>query len=160
MRYLKNGVVSSCLIIGIVLGILCGHEVFGQEGALSLSQLEAGRVAEEVAIPYVTALQTGDVQTLESLIDGKLAITLGSLLRDNKEYPNFLRESFGQNRLLDTKSVLEQKIVESFVALSNGQGVGTLTVEMEQSDNNRLNLQLSFEKDKTGAWKVVDQKVN
>lgn len=146
------------MALGVFLGLFPGPDAFGNEGALELTQLEANRIVEEITIPYVAAMQTGDVRTLERLIDGHLAVTLGTLLRDNQEYPNFLREKFGTTRLLDTKSILERKVSEGFVKMANEQGAGNLTLEMSRSNGSLLSLQLSFEKNKSGTWKVVDQK--
>ncbi|MCA9466204.1 MAG: hypothetical protein KC563_16330, partial [Nitrospira sp.] len=105
------------------------------------------------------ALQSGDVKTIQDLIDGNLAVTLGKLLSDNLEYPNFLRGKFGNNYLLDTKSSLAQKVTEVFVENDKGQGSGIMIVEMRKPDNSLVNLELSFHKDQEGKWKVVDQKI-
>jgi len=155
----KNIVVGCFLTMCVLLSFLSGLESFGQESAIGINQGEASHLVGEVTMPYITALQTGDVQTLQRLIDGNLAVTLGTLLRDNEEYPNFLREKFGKNNLLDTKSTLEQKVTESFVVTNNAQGSGVLIVEMSQPSGGLINLQLSVDKDKSGNWKVVDQKI-
>lgn len=159
MEYLKKLAVGCCVTLAILLGLLNSLEVFGNEELLEINQSEASQIVGEVAIPYITALQTGDVKTLERLIDGHLAVTLGTLLRDNQEYPSFLREKFGRNRLLDTKSILERKVSEGFVKTANEQGVGSLLIEMSQPNDSLMSLQLSFDKNKSGKWKVVDQKV-
>lgn len=161
MKNLKKVVGGSFLTITIVV-VPCffyALEAFGQVNSSTIHQEEASRVVGEVTIPYVTALQAGDVHTLEGLIDGNLAITLGTLLRENQEYPNFLREKFGKSHLLDTQFQLEQKVKELFVITGNEQGSGILTVELSQSSGSLVTLQLSLTKDKSGNWKVVDQKV-
>jgi hypothetical protein len=159
MKYVKKLLTGCCVILAVISGPLSGKKALGQDGSVELDQTEVSRIVGEVAIPYVTALQTGDVITLDRLIDGQLAVTLGTLLRENQEYPNFLREKFGKNRLLDTKAILERKVSEGFVKTANEQGAGNLTLDMSQSDGSLMSLQLSFDKDKSGNWKVVDQKV-
>lgn len=156
---MKKLLVGCCVVLAAFSGPLSGKNALGQDGAIELDQTEVSRIVGEVAIPYVTALQTGDVQNLERLIDGQLAVTLGTLLKDNQEYPNFLRAKFGKNRLLDTTSTLERKVSEGFVKTANEQGEGSLTLEMNRSDGSLMSLQLSFDKDKSGNWKVVDQKI-
>ena len=159
MIYFKNLVAGCCLAVLMSVSSFASLEALGNEGLLEITQVEASQVVGEVAIPYVTALQTGDVQTLERLIDGHLAVTLGTLLRDNQDYPDFLRAKFGKNRLLDTKSILEQKVTEGFAMMANETGSGSLIIEMSRSDDSPMSLQLSFDKSKSGKWKVVDQKV-
>ena len=152
-------VVACFLTMGVLLSFFASKEAIGEAISTGINQAEANRVVGEVAIPYIAALQAGDVQTLQQLIDGRLAITLGTLLRDNQEYPNFLKNKYGKNHLLDTKSTLEQKVAEGFVVTGNDHGSGVLKVEMSQDNGNLMNLQLSLDKDKAGNWKVVDQKI-
>ena len=159
MESLKKLAAGCCVTLAVLLGPLITPEVFGSEGVLEITQTEASRIVGEVAIPYVTALQTGDVKTLEQLIDGQLAVTLGTLLRENQEYPKFLRENFGQTRLLDTNYLLEKKLSEGFVKRASGNGAGSMTLEMSRLDGSLMSLQLSFDRNKSGKWKIVDQKL-
>ncbi|MEX2493355.1 MAG: hypothetical protein WD425_16505 [Nitrospirales bacterium] len=159
MEYVKKLFSGCCVMLAVLSGPLAGKNALGQDGSVELDQAEVSRIVGEVAIPYVTALQTGDVQNLERLIDGQLAVTLGTLLRDNREYPNFLREKFGKNRVLDTTTILERKVSEGFVKTANAQGAGSLILDMSRSDGSLMSLQLSFDKDTSGNWKVVDQKI-
>lgn len=107
MAYLQKNGAKYWLVFLILLAL--GSEAFSQSSQFGLKQEEVNRVVGEAVIPYVTALQSGDVKTIQDLIDGNLAVTLGKLLSDNLEYPNFLRGKFGNNYLLDTKSSLAQK---------------------------------------------------
>ena len=157
MAYLQKNGAKYWLVFLILLAL--GSEAFSQSSQFGLKQEEVNRVVGEAVIPYVTALQSGDVKTIQDLIDGNLAVTLGKLLSDNLEYPNFLREKFGNNYLLDTKSSLAQKVTEVFVENDKGQGSGIMIVEMRKPDNSLVNLELSFHKDQEGKWKVVDQKI-
>ncbi|MCA9468723.1 MAG: hypothetical protein KC643_25240, partial [Nitrospira sp.] len=113
MAYLQKHGSKYWLVFSILLVLV--SEAFSQSSQSGLNPEEVNRVVGEAAIPYVTALQSGDVKTLQGLIDGNLAVTLGKLLSDNLEYPNFLRGKFGNNYLLDTKSSLAQKVTEVFV---------------------------------------------
>ena len=156
MAYLQKNGAKYWLAFLILLAL--GSEAFSQSSQSGLNPEEVNRVVGEAAIPYVTALQSGDVKTLQGLIDGNLAVTLGKLLSDNLEYPNFLRGKFGNNYLLDTKSSLAQKVTEAFMENDKGQGSGIMIVEMRKSDNSFVNLELSFMKGQSGNWKVVGQK--
>ena len=78
---------------------------------------------------------------------------------ENQEYPKFLRENFGQTRLLDNNDLLEQKVSEGFVKMANGNGAGSMTLEMSRLDGTLMSLQLSFDRNKSGKWKIVDQKL-
>jgi len=160
MGNLIKRIVRCLSIITISLNLFTSPVILAQEGFIRLSQGEASRLVGDVTIPYIRALQAGDVKALQGLIAGKLAITIGKLLSDNQEYPNFLREKFGKIDLLDTKFTLGKKVAEGFVVMGNEQASGNLLVEMSRANNGSLiNLELSLEKNKSGNWKVVDQKI-
>ena len=83
----------SCVMLGLLFGGFFDSEGLGQEIIDEVSVKERKEVLDESVNPFIRALQTGDVHSLDGLIGGKLAKMLGKLIRNNTEYPKFLRET-------------------------------------------------------------------
>lgn len=132
--------------------------VFGQGEVEAIGQLEASQILNEAVLPFIHALQAGDVLTLERLIDGKLAMTLGKLLKQNTEYPAFLRQRYGGTTVRDTIQVFQwRNTTNNGLAKEGGQRVAM--VHMQTSEGNQKDIQLSLEKDPQGFWKITDKKI-
>ena len=147
------------------LGIIClgffllnfnGSSAFSQVGGGQTEIVEEDQVLDKTILPYIQALQSGDVKTLQALIDGELAITLDKLLTENSSYPSFLRERFGQSPPRDL-TVFREKVKKGFTKL--GSAKGSVEVALARANASQVNLELSLEKNERGKWKVVAQRV-
>lgn len=160
MGYLEKWVIVGCISISMFFGNPFGSVVSGQEqvDVEEIGQLEVDQILNEAVLPFIHALQTGDVLTLERLIDGKLAMTLGKLLRQNSEYPTFLRQRYGGTTVRDTIHIFHRRnVTNSGLVQEGGQRVAV--VHMQTFDGNQKDFQLSLEKNQQGAWKVTDKKM-
>jgi len=144
--------------VGIFLGSPFPPEAFGQVDFEEIGQLEADQIVSQAVLPYIRALQTGDVLTLERLVDGKLATTLEKLLKQNTEYPDFLRQRYGGATIRDTIQIFQRPAVTSN-ALDQEGGQRMAVVPLETPAGAKKDFQLSLEKDTQGAWKIIDQKI-
>jgi len=157
MRYANNIIILSIIGVGGLLMNFNGPAVFGQVPVGQTEILEEDQVLDKTILPYIQALQSGDVKTLQALIDGELAITLDKLLTENSSYPSFLRERFGQSPPRDL-TVFREKVKKGFTKL--GSAKGSVEVALARANNaSQVNLELSLEKNEKGNWKVVAQRV-
>jgi len=144
--------------IGMFLGNPFHPVVFGQVEIERIGQLEANQIVDEAVLPFIHALQTGDVLVLERLIDGKLGMTLGKLLKQNTEYPTFLRQRYGGMTVRDTIQIFQQRnVTSSGLAKDGGQRVAV--VHMQTSEGRQKDFQLTLEKYPEGVWKITDKKI-
>ena len=143
--------------LGIFLGSPFSPDAFGEVDFEEIGQLEADQIISEAVLPYIRALQAGDVLTLEGLVDGKLAITLEQLLKQNTEYPAFLRQRYGGTTVRDTIQIFQRPAGTSS-ALDQEGGQRIAGVSLETPAGVQKDFQLSLAKDAQGAWKIIDQK--
>ena len=140
------------------LGYPSHPKVFGQVDVEEIGQLEADQILNEAVLPFIYALQTGDVLTLEQLVGGKLAITLGNLLRQNTEYPKFLRQRYGGTTVRGTIHIFQWRNATSRGLHEEG-GQRMAVVHMQTPEGDQKDFQLSLEKDQKGAWKITAKKM-
>jgi len=51
-------------------------------------------IVDTVVLSYFTALKSGDVETIKTLVDGKALRQIADLLEHNENYPKFLRNHY------------------------------------------------------------------
>ncbi len=131
--------------------------VFAQIGVEEVSQAERDQIVNQTVEPFIQALQIGDVVVLEQLIEGRLGNTLGKLLRQNQEYPNFLRKRYGGTSVGKTIQVFHQDNLTGTSSLDKELRIAV--VQLNKPEGPQEKFELSLEKNAQGAWKVVDKKM-
>lgn len=157
MWYLRMFVFLGLLPVWMVLINPLNTEVLAQGDVEEVSQVERDQIVNETVVPFIHALQSGDVKVLEHHIDGELANTLGKLIRQNTEYPDFLRNRYGGSGLRETIKVFHLK--SSTGMFPNEKELRTAVVHMNRADGGQENFQLSIEKNEQGNWKIIDKKM-
>ena len=157
MIYVKLLIVGSFLTVCSVLGGFAHSESMEQSAFEEVDNQERKEIIDGAVNPFIHALQTGNVQVLEQLIDGKLAMTLGKLLRENTEYPKFLKKRYGGTTVRDAIQIFQRQDINSSSLVKEGSQRIAI-VPLETIAGVQKNFQLSLEKDTQGAWKIIDQK--
>ena len=149
----------SCIILGWLFGGFFHSEALGQEIVDEVNAQERQEVLDEAVNPFIHALQTGDTQSLDRLIGGKLAKMLGKLIRSNTEYPKFLRQRYGGTTVRDTIKIFQRRDANNNVVEENSGQQRIAVVHMQTPEGVHDNFELSLWRDKQGSWKIVDKKV-
>ncbi len=151
-------------IMWAVLGmwVLVSGWLVGPVGAMAqelapVSQQEQQALLETTVMPFLKALQTGDVQRLEQLIGGKLALTLGKLLRENTEYPNYLRQRYGGTTVRGPIQIESRQEETGGVHVAELVGARLAVVQLETPSGGQDQFLLNLEQDAQGVWKIVDK---
>ena len=148
-------VLGVCVIMsGWLVGPMA-QEVMAQEME-AVSQQEQQELLEQAVMPFLKALQTGDASRLEQLIGGKLALTLGKLLRANTAYPDFLRQRYGGTTVQEPIQIAQHHQATS-PTLAQEQPPCLAVVHLLAPDGRPDHFELHLEQDAQGAWKVIDK---
>lgn len=102
-------------------------------------------VVMTTVLPFLQALQAGDVNRIESFMDGKLLRDNRILLRKNKNYPEFLRNLY-KDAVFHVAEV--KKSQDDFLV--------NIAVTYPDSNSNHINIRIK-QVDSSGAWKIVEQ---
>jgi len=139
-----------------MVGGFAHSESIEQSALEEVDNQERKEIIDGAVNPFIHALQTGNVQVMEQLIDGKLAMTLGKLLRENTEYPKFLQRRYGRTTVRDTIQVFQRPDTNSsFLDQEGRQRIAI--VHLQTAGGGQDNFQLSLEKDKQGSWKIIEK---
>ncbi len=145
------------LLAGSVLGLGAPLVAVGEEMA-TVRPSEQQALMEAVVTPFLEALQAGDVSALEPLIGGKLAMTLGPLLRQNAAYPDFLRQRYGGMTV--QAPIRMMRYPQEGIPGSGPEGHPCVAeVSLQAPDGRVDHFQLHLEQDAQGAWKVVEKQL-
>ena len=104
---------------------------------------EAERAISNTVLPFFKALTSGDVRAIESHIEGKLALNMKTLLRENQEYPEILRRHY-KDAIVRVSDTFEEA------------GCIFVQVEIDFPESKRRFFELLL-KDKDGTWKIFRQ---
>ncbi len=155
MRPLNIVLLGVVLMTGSILGLVAPVVAVGEEMD-AVSPLEQQTLIEAVVTPFLQALQAGDVPALEQLIGGKLALTLGPLLRANAAYPDFLRQRYGGMTVQDPIQIM--RYPQEGIPVSAPEAHPYVAeVDWQTPDGRSEHFQLQLEQDDQGAWKVMDK---
>ncbi len=146
MTTIRWVVCGLCVLVSAWVGPVM-HAAVAQE-IEHVSAQERQELLDQAVMPFLEALRTGDVQRLEQLIGGKLALTLGTLLRENAEYPNYLRQRYG-NTMVGAPIQIERE--------PDGMGSRSAEVQLAMPSGGQDNFLLNLEQDAQGEWKIVDK---
>lgn len=138
-------------------GNFFASESMAQPITEEISQQDTNRIVTEAIMPYFLALQTGDVQSLERYIGGKLEETLGKLLRQNPGYSGFLQERYGDTSLRDTIKILRERNPTGSQVDESRKMIAIIPIKSPKLG--QTNLIIEIEKNAENLWKIVDQKV-
>ncbi len=145
------------LMAGSVWGLVAPSAAISQEME-AVSQSERKALVEDVVMPFLEALQTGNAPVLEQLIGGKLATTLGKLLRQNTSYPDFLRQRYSGMTVQEPIQIM--RYPQAGIPASAPEGHPCLAkVHWQTPDGRPEHFQLQLEQDDEGAWKVMDKQL-
>jgi hypothetical protein len=100
--------------------------------------------ASALVLQFFDALKTGNVSVLDSLIGGDLSSQLKPLLQDNQDYPEYLRQHYGQ-----TTFSLDH------IAEKMGVVVARVTADFPGGPTQTWTLNLA--KDNAGVWHIIKQ---
>ncbi len=155
MKKISWVVLGVCVLLsgGLVGPVV--HEATAQE-LEAVSQQEHDVLLDQAVTPFLEALQTGDVQRLEQLIGGKLALTLGKLLRENTGYPEFLRQRYGGTTVEAPIQIMQRQEANS-LGETTGSGQRLAGVQLQTPAGGHDQFQLTLEHDSQGVWKIVDK---
>ncbi len=158
MRYLRLIFLLGCVLIsGSVLSLVAPLAAVGQEME-AVGESDQQVLLEEVVTPFLEALQTGNAPALEQLIGGKLALTLGKLLRENTAYPDFLRQRYSGTTVREPIQIVQYH-QEDGLALAQGPHPCEAEVYLQTQDGRSDHFRLHLEQDGDGAWKVIDKQM-
>lgn len=143
-----------CLTVSGWLGLEAYSEALAQD-LETVGQQERQELLNKAVTPFLKALQAGDTQMLEQLIGGNLALTLGKLLRENTEYPNFLRQRYGGKTVSAPIQIVRHQETGSQTGSEGGQRLAV--VQLQTPEGRADHFQLTLEQDPQGAWKIVDK---
>ena len=158
MWYLgKKLIVVGCVVCGLVfIGDLPGTVALGQAAVEETEELERKQIVDNLVGPFIRALQTGDVQGIEGHIGGNLEKILGRLLRQNKDYPDFLREKYGGTSLRGPIKIFQPINISG---LQSNESKKKIAVVPMNSPKGQKDIILEMEKNSKDLWMIVDQKV-
>ena len=157
MIHVHVALIGWFLLSGSVLGVVVPEAARSQEMA-AVGPSERQVLLEEVVTPFLDALQTGDALALEQLIGGKLALTLGTLLRENTAYPDFLRQRY-RGTIVQAPIEIVQPHEGVGTALAHASRTRVAVVQLQTPAGRPDHFQLNLEQDAQGAWKVVDKQM-
>lgn len=156
MRHQKCIRLLGCILIaGSVWGLMAPLAAVGQEME-AVAQLEREVLLEDVVMPFLGALQTGDASALEQRIGGKLALTLGKLLRENTAYPDFLRQRYSGTTLQEPIQIVQYHEATS-PAVAQERRTRQAEVHWQTPAGRPDHFRLHLEQDAHGAWKIIDK---
>lgn len=147
-------VLGVCLTVGCLGSTLVPGNAWGQS-VQTVGQQERQELLDKAVTPFLKALQAGDTQMLEQLIGGKLALTLGKLLRENTEYPNFLRQRYGDKTVSAPIQIVRHQETSSQPGSKGGQRQAV--VQLQTREGRADHFRLTLEQDPQGAWKITDK---
>lgn len=102
-------------------------------------------LVQETVLPFLQALQTGDVQKLESLLAGKMLRDNQVLLQKNKGYPEFLRNQY-------------KGAVFQVTQVNKGQDEFLVSINVSYPDGNNDSIRIRLKQiDNSGSWRIVEQ---
>ena len=156
MWYLNKYMILSVLCFcGLSHGFNQPQDFWGVAFGETL-KLEEDQILDHTILPFIQALQSGDVKALQTLVGGKLAVTLEKLLSRNTNYSSFLRDRYGRGLSIDS-AIFREKVKKRFTRTEEARDMVDVLLPMKNTRQN--NLALTLEKDKNGNWKVVAQKL-
>lgn len=147
------------VVFGLCLTVSGGWGHGAQEAMAqeleAVGQQERQELLDKAVTPFLQALQAGDTQMLEQLIGGKLALTLGKLLRENTEYPNFLRQRYGGKTVSAPIRIVRHQETSSQAGSEGGQRLAV--VQLQTKEGRTDHFKLTLEQDRQGVWKIIDK---
>ena len=156
MRHQKINILLGCVLMaGSVWGLVAPLAAIGQEME-SVGQPERDALVEDVVMPFLEALQTGNAPVLEQLIGGKLATTLGKLLRQNTSYPDFLRQRYRDTTVQETIQIVQYHEAAS-PSLGQERRTCQAEVHLQTQAGRPDHFRLHLEQDALGVWKIIDK---
>ena len=103
----------------------------------------------ETVRQFYLASQNGNVSEMQQLIAGTFYNRREILLKENSEYPYFLRTHY-----LDTRITVEKTITD------DNNAIAVVTASISYPDGNRESHELILKQDDNGIWKIVDEKTD
>ncbi|GJL64343.1 MAG: hypothetical protein NPIRA04_29970 [Nitrospirales bacterium] len=175
MWYLKTILIASLSVSSLlILNAFASPQAFEREMVEPTDDVERNQIVQEVIHPFIRALQLGDTVTLERYIDGDLGVMIGKLVRENKAYPQFLRDHYGGSKLRGSIEVFRPRqsqghassrkrkkdddIVSAEGSLSKKKIRRTAVVSIDRVNGPSENFHLSLRRDQQGTWKVVGKR--
>jgi len=175
MWYLKTILIASISLCGLlVMNAFASHQAFEREMFEPTDDVERNQIVQELIHPFIRALQLGDTVTLERYIDGNLLVMIGKLVRENKAYPQFLRDHYGGSKLRGSIEVFRPRQLQGNVSsrkrkkdddilsakgsLSNKKIRRTAVVSIDRVNGPSESFHLSLNRDQQGTWKVVGKR--
>lgn len=119
--------------------------VFTPTSTLYSQDLNQEIVVSDKVYSFLEALKKGDVNSLEALIGGDLSRNTMNLLRNNKRYPEFLRDTYADTNM----EMVELTVFDQFSADA------LIQITYSSSESRFFLLKLRMTND--GLWKIVDQ---
>ena len=110
-----------------------------------MSSVSAQDAIDSVVRPFLQALQTGDVKTLESCIAGGLYDRTKVLLTKNTDYPEFLRTRYAS-------------VEFSVGAVEHLPDETLVHVYADSPSSSQLRYTLVLKPMQNQSWKIVDQR--
>lgn len=102
------------------------------------------KILSHTVIPFFEALTSGNVEAIEFYIGGGLALRMKSLLQENREYPEILR-----NHYADT--------VLHIGDLYKKAGNMVVDAEIDFPSGEKRIFEVRLSKNKDGVWKIVEE---
>lgn len=148
-------VLGVCVIMSGWLVGPVAQEAMAQE-LEAVSQQEHQELLDQVVLPFLEALQAGDAPRLEQLIGGKLALTLGKLLRKNTAYPDFLRQRYGETTVQEPIQIMQHQQGDGPTS-GRDSGPRLAAVHLQTPAGGHDDFLLTLEQDPQGMWKIIDK---
>ena len=136
---MRNFLKSFVLITFIVSSsLLLPATILAAEG------YKAKKILSQTVMPFFEALTSGDVEAIKSCIGGGLALRMKSLLQENREYPEILRNYYADS-VLHVGAVYKKA------------GNVVVDVEIDFPDGEKRIFEIRLSKNKREVWKIVEE---
>jgi hypothetical protein len=142
---MKNILLFTIFIVAVLVPTLCGAQ---STGGNPISAIE---IQDAVILPYFKALKNGHVKELKKYLSTEMYNEYETLLEQNKEYPEFLRNYYkdAEFGVVSVSEIEDDFEFDINIEFSDGsQSISTLSVSQEKngdgspSDNNRWRIRV------------------
>ena len=114
---------------------------------ITISYAAENSITETTIVPFFNALKNGDDAAIETYIDDPLHSQVKTLLQNNQEYPEFLRQYY-LNSYMEIVNIKD---------LANDHK--SVFVQIHFSPNEKQVIELQLYESDTGIWKITNQTV-